>query len=253
MVFEDLVRPRDAKKHPKMMFFLGLLFSLLAVAFGLFLFPGQTSLVIVFLVVIMCVPLMYFTLRQEEEQDLKIDNEFWLLREHGKAINFLMYLFFGLVVGFTLFYVFSPEKLVNEVFNLQLNTIKQINGNLVSGAYILDSFFAILFNNLKVLLFCLLFAVFFGAGAIFILTWNASVISAAVGTYVRNGLAESVSALGFSKLSLYFQLILAGLFRYMLHGVFEIVAYFIGGLAGGLISMAVVNKKVRLVKLKRVI
>mgnify|MGYP001559551883 CR=1 FL=1 len=63
---------------------------------------------LVFLVVIMTVPLMYLTLKQEEELDINASSQFWLLREHGKALTFLLYLFFGLVVGFTLFYVFSP-------------------------------------------------------------------------------------------------------------------------------------------------
>ena len=34
-----------------------------------------------------------------------------------------------------------------------------------------------------------------------------------------------------------------GLLRYMMHGVFEILGYFIGGLAGGLISVAMLHKE----------
>ena len=32
-----------------------------------------------------------------------------------------------------------------------------------------------------------------------------------------------------------------GMTRYMTHGIFEILAYFIGGLAGGLISVAIIR------------
>jgi len=35
-----------------------------------------------------------------------------------------------------------------------------------------------------------------------------------------------------------------GLLRYMTHGIFEIIAYFIGGMAGGLISLGVLNYKI---------
>jgi len=253
MVFEDLVRPWEAKRHPLKLFFYGMAFAVLAILFSLWIFPEQASLVMVFLIVIMTTPLMYFTLREEEEEDFVSDNELWLLSEHGKAIKFLLYLFFGFLVTFSLVYIFAPESLVQQLFGFQLKTIENIN-NVVSGKVVaLDAFSSILTNNLKVLFFCLMFAIFFGAGAIFILAWNASVISAAVGTYVRNGLAKSAALAGFGSVAVHFNLFVAGLFRYMLHGIFEIAAYFIAGLAGGIISMAIVNKSVRLIKLKRVI
>ena len=102
-------------------------------------------------------------------------------------------------------------------------------------------------------MFCLLFAFFFGAGAIFILAWNASVISAAVGTYFRQALAEYASFIGLGKVALYLNLFVAGIMRYMIHGVFEIGAYFVGALAGGIISMAVVNNDYRMLKYKRIL
>lgn len=254
MVFEDLIKPWDAKRHPVRLFFFGLIFAAIAIAFSLWIFPEQASLVSVFLVVLMTVPLMYFTLRDEEQEDFKSSKELWLLREHGKAIRFLLYLFLGFVVGFSLFFIFSPESLVQQVFDLQLKTINNINNNSVSGgSFVYNTFFTIFTNNLKVLFFCLLFALFFGAGAIFILAWNASVISAAVGTYVRNGLAKYAALAGMNNLAVHFNLFVGGLLRYMMHGIFEIASYFIAGLAGGIISMAIVNSSVRMIKLRRVI
>ncbi len=254
MVFEDLITPWDAKRNPWKLFFLGIIFSAIAIAFSLWIFPEQASLVSVFLIVLMTVPLMYFTLRDEEEEDFRSKKELWLLKEHGKAIRFLLFLFLGFVVAFSLFYIFFPENTVQKVFDLQLKTIENININSVSGGNVAtDTFFIILTNNLKVLFFCLLFALFFGAGAIFILSWNASVVSAAVGTYVRNGLAKYAALAGFDNLAVHFNLFVAGLLRYMLHGIFEIAAYFVAGLAGGIISMAIVNKNVRMIKMKRVI
>ena len=254
MVFEDLIKPWDAKRHPVKLLFLGFLFVVFSILFSILLFPDQASLVMVFLVVLMTVPLMYLTLISEEQEEFRYSSELWLLREHGRVLTFLMYLFLGLVIGFSLFYVFFPESLVQNIFSLQLKTIESINGNVILGNYVSSGiFFSILTNNLKVLMFCLLFAVFFGAGAIFVLAWNASVVSAAVGTYVRNGVAKYASLLGFEGLAVHFNLFVAGLLRYMIHGVFEIAAYFIAGLAGGIISIAIVNKDVRMFKLRRII
>ncbi|MBT6956165.1 stage II sporulation protein M, partial [archaeon] len=69
----------------------------------------------------------------------------------------------------------------------------------------------------------------FGAGAIFILVWNASVIAAAIGIFAKSSLAN----------------LPIGLLRYMIHGIPEISAYFVGALAGGIISVAVIRKDLR--------
>jgi len=41
--------------------------------------------------------------------------------------------------------------------------------------------------------------------------------------------------------------------RYMTHGMFEILAYFIAGLAGGIISVAVINHKTTSEQFKHVV
>lgn len=245
MVFEDLVTPLGAKKHPYKLFFLGLLFSVISFVFSLMIFKQEASLVMVFLVVVMSMPLVYFTFREEEEEDWTINKEDGILVEHSRALKFLLFLFLGFIVGFLVIYISLPDALVHQVFKTQLDTIQQINNN-VSGSSINFSVFTTIFlNNLKVMIFCLIFAIFFGAGAIFILTWNASVISAAAGTYIRNTLSQYANIFGLSKVAIYFNVFVSGILRYMIHGIFEIAAYFVAALAGGIISMALINHAVK--------
>ncbi len=263
MVFEDLTGPINAKKHPFKLFFMGIFFAAVSAAFSLWIFKQEASLVMVFLVVLMAMPLMYFTFREEEEEDWEMDSEVGILNEHGKAIRFLLLLFLGFVVGYSLIFLILPESLVHSLFGVQLSTIDSINSNVIKSSATnnfisgklgaLDNqllngkltspeaFYLILLNNIKVMFFCLIFAFFFGAGSIFVLAWNASVISAAIGTYFRNGLASYANLVGFSKAGIYLQLFVAGVFRYMVHGIFEIAGYFIAALAGGIISMALIN------------
>ena len=73
--------------------------------------------------------------------------------------------------------------------------------------------------------------------------WNASVIAAAMGTFIREGLAKSAEYVGFWSVATYFQVFSLSILRYFTHGLLEILAYFIGGLAGGLISVAMLNKE----------
>ncbi len=91
-----------------------------------------------------------------------------------------------------------------------------------------DRLFLIFTNNIYVLIFTLVFSLVFGAGVIFILAWNASVIAAAIGIFTQSRLQE----------------LPLGILRYMIHGIPEIAAYFISALAGGIISIAVIRHEV---------
>ena len=75
----------------------------------------------------------------------------------------------------------------------------------------------------------------------FILTWNASVIAAAIGNLIKIKLSEATSLIGLPAVSSYFSVTAFSFFRYMTHGIFEIAAYFIAGLAGGIISIALIK------------
>ena len=99
----------------------------------------------------------------------------------------------------------------------------------------------IFFNNFKVMLFCLLFSFIYGFGAIFILVWNASVIATAIGIFLRSNIATPRRMQAWQKAACYFQVFPVGLMKYFIHGVPEILAYFVAALAGGIISVAVIR------------
>jgi uncharacterized membrane protein SpoIIM required for sporulation len=246
MVFESLVGPFEARKKPWKLFLIGILFSVVAIIFSLWVFEAQASMVMVLLVVMMSIPLMYSTIFYEEKYDTEGDrSEKTLLKHHGKTLMFLTLLFLGFLVGFTLLYVFMPGETVGTLFSAQNEAIMQING--VTGHAIggWADFTTILANNLKVTIFCLFFAFFFGAGAIFILAWNASVIAAAAGNFFRSAIVEFAGSSGAIKAYFYFHVFGVSLLRYLTHGIFEIAAYFVAGLAGGIISVGIIRHGIK--------
>lgn len=263
MVLESLINPLSAERKPWELFFIGIFYSTIAMFLGLWIFYDQASLVMVFLTAIACIPLIYNTIKKEEaNEDSK--KEIILLKEHSRILYFLICLFFGFIISFSAWYVFLPSDMVQTMFSTQIQTIAAINAKISGstatvGAFIgigslhitgdLTSnqlFWKILENNVKVLMFCIFFSFFYGAGAIFILTWNASVISAAIGNFVRSNLS-AVTGLS------YFSIFSIGVFRYMTHGIFEILAYFMGGLAGGIISVAVIRHELGTKRFKHVL
>ncbi len=243
MALESIINPAKAALHPSRMLFIGFLYASVALFLSTWIFRSHASLIMVFLTVIASIPFMYKTLKMEEKADIKLKKEKKILREHARVIKALLYLFGGYVLAFSLWFVVLPSSMVQTLFVSQLDTIaainNQISGNAISSASVLLQIF---FNNFKVMLFCLFFSFFYGAGAIFILTWNASVIGAAIGSFVKDKLAALALSAGSVNIFHYFQFFSLGLARYAIHGIPEIAAYFVAGLAGGIISVAMVNR-----------
>jgi len=205
----------------------------------------------VFLVTLGCLPLVYAIIKREEEKDLTDLNEKLLLKEHGKALMTFMYLFVGVTFALAFWYTILPSGTVGALFESQVSTLNTINPNSIQTHVVgnatghVGSSFRVLtdifLNNLKVFVFCILFAFIYGSGAIFILMWNASIIGTAIGNILRSGLAEAATLVGAGAAAKYFETIAIALFRYALHGIPEILAYFTAGLAGGIISIAVIR------------
>jgi len=242
MVLESLIFPLKAEKRPWEMFFIGFLYSTVAVFLSLWIFEKQASFIMVFLTVMACIPIMYNTMKLEESKEMKIEDEGKLLREHAKAIAFFMFLFFGIAISTVVWYVFLPPDTVSFLFQKQVQTITDIN-NQISGSLTgsIALFIKILFNNVKVMVFCLIFSFIYGAGAIFILTWNATVIGAAMGSFIRSHLSMYATTIGVTRIANYFQAASLGVLRYSIHGIPEILGYVYAGLVGGLVSMAIIK------------
>ena len=182
-----------------------------------------------FAVLFTILPSVYFIthlIKKEEllEEKCIIDhkNGFWT--RQGKDILILLFYFFGVSMSFAFWAFFLPENF----FQVQIAKIHQIHG--LSGAVTGQewaAFNSILFNNIQVLLFSFAFSFIFGAGAIFIIAWNASVL----GVFVGN------------KLSQYIWHIPLATLPYLPHAIPEISGYVCAGLAGGLISASVLRKQ----------
>jgi uncharacterized membrane protein SpoIIM required for sporulation len=196
-----------------------------------------SGILVVTFTVMFSLPFIFYTIKYEEA---KIEDEqgFKLLKDHKRAIFAFLWLFLGFIIAFAFWHMF----LSHDIFNFQIKTYCQINrpsnfdscvkqfiGNstMTGNAVMKDSqrFFLIFTNNIYVLIFTLVFSLLFGAGAIFVLAWNASVIAVAIGIFTKS----QISAMPI------------GLLRYMIHGIPEIAAYFVVALAGGIISVAVIK------------
>lgn len=245
MVLESLFNPFTVKKKPWQMFGAGLIYSIIGLMLAYLVFRDIAGILLVFFIVLATFPMIYTTIKNEEELDVKSERELVLLKEHTKVLVFLIFLFLGITAGLLSSYIFLPQHIVDTIFSLQQSAITQVNNSVQGGITRFDIFTNILINNFKVLFFCLMFSFLYGTGAIFILTWNASVIAVAIGNFIKAEIAQVTSLVGLPTLSTYFNVATIGFFRYMTHGILEVAAYFIVGLAGGIISIALIKHNLK--------
>jgi len=252
MVLEDIVTVRTAEQKPLNLLPIAFLYATLSMFLALWIFPSNAAIVAVFLTTLACMPLIlniFLFEKQKEEASRNYVKE--LLSSifpqitgrtsQDKLISLFVAIFLGLSFAVTFWFVLLPQTMLHDLFYLQLNTIRDINISL-SGSAVFQTFYtAILANNLKVLAFSILFSFIYGAGAIFIIAWNASVIGVAMGDTIKRGLVSIGSAVGVDSIAGYSSAISAGLLRYLMHGIPEILAYFVGALAGSMISIAVLH------------
>ena len=242
MVLESLLSPWKAETHPTRLIFFGFLYATLGLFLSSWIFNEHASLVMVFLTTMASIPLVYNLIKVEEKKDLSELKEQNILKEHSRALLVFLNMFIGATIAFAFWYVVLPPSMISNVFEVQTSTITSLRAGVTGQATGKSRvFFDILSNNLKVLIFCILFSFLYGVGAIFILTWNASVIGVAIGDLIRAGIYQIEKKFFLFSAHEYLGITVYGLLRYALHGVIEIGGYFVAGLAGGIISIAAIR------------
>lgn len=240
MVLESLIKPEKAEKSPALMFLIGFFYSSLGLFLAWWVFGSYASLSAIFLTTIPLIVIMTKVIKLEEKKDLEIHGELALLREHEKAVWLFIFLFLGMVIAYSFLFTILPKEIGENLFSFQIEILKQVTGRSVGYVTQFTELQSILENNLRVLAFCILFSFIYGAGAIFILTLNASVIGVAAGDILRESIKNFAGFANLDYLYNYFQTFPFP-YCFLIHGIPEMAAYFVGALAGGIISFAVVN------------
>ncbi|RMD65770.1 stage II sporulation protein M [Candidatus Pacearchaeota archaeon] len=221
------LNPIKAKHHPFEILVLVFIYTILSSLFAVWLFPTQASIASVFLAIISALYFVNGLFLLEEHKERFFNREKNLLIAHSKVAVVLLLLFFGFLLAFTFLGLALPQTLADKVFSLQANTINEIK-SLTGNATNLGTFGLIFTNNLRVMFLSVLLAMFYGAGAIFILAWNASVMGFVIADIAKNQLGIVALPHAF--------------FKFLLHGIPEILGYVGAALAGGMIYVAILER-----------
>ncbi|MBI5553683.1 MAG: stage II sporulation protein M [Candidatus Diapherotrites archaeon] len=261
MVLESLLGARLAEKRGFTLLVLSVLITSAGLWFTYYLFPQSASVLSLAFTTIAFMPMLQAAFRlEEEEESLHSGASIGFLLRHGKIIKVYGMIFLGIMVAYAFWFIVLPattpancpasgrlECLLptqEQLFLEQNKSIEAISGSSpiarVSGVGAGEcknpataSFWKctefIYVNNSLVLGLAILFSFIWGAGAIFLLGWNASIIGIFLGKEATMGFGGAV----------------ARFLSYIPHGSFEVMGYFAGAIAGGIISVTITKGSYR--------
>ena len=248
MVLECILSPRCARKQPYKL--LGVSFIFFSAGVLVYLaIPGLNGSPLIF-TLLPFLPLMFRLLiweEKEEEAELR-RHESGFFDYHNILLQSYAYIFLGAIIASIFWYSvlmqYSPDT-AHAAFDNEIDEISAIAYTVnqtdpATGNAIRPDFFSLLFShNMQVLALMLLFSLLYGVGSLYLLLWNASVI----GIFIAQRMAE--------------QGVVTGLFGSFLglvpHGIFELSAYFVASIAGGVFSVAVMRRHLERPELKSVL
>ncbi|MCK4497068.1 MAG: stage II sporulation protein M [Candidatus Aenigmarchaeota archaeon] len=237
-MFESILGFRDFDKRPERMFLWMFVWAVMITSIAIFI-ASQVSVRFVlggtlfdtsgiFSVLFVIIPSAYWMTvlikREEtiEEKDIEDFHKKSFWEKHFIHLLLFLVFFAGVTIAFAAWHFFLDPNFF-QVQETVINRIQGASGALTKGSFV--DFERIFANNFQVMLFAFLFSLFFGAGAVFILVWNASILGVAIAR-----ISETVWHIpGAGSL-------------FLTHGILEIGGYIVAGLAGSIISAAVLRK-----------
>ncbi len=243
-MFEVILSLKKSVNQPWMLFFAGLLYSSFSFLLVKFIFSRDvvlsrySGLLVVMFSVLFCIIFVYSSMKLDEKENLLDKTDKKAFFHDWRILSMFVWLFLGFVIGFCLWQIAFPNSFD---FNAQIETYCVLNNPLsysdCLNSYSLNqtmqgiesipkgNFLGIFTNNMTVALFILLFSLIFGAGSIFIIIWNASIISSVIVLSIKSQVTRLPISLS----------------RFLIHGIPEIASYFLFAMAGGMTSFALVS------------
>lgn len=188
--------------------FLFTLFISLIIGFINYFMGGNYLFLIALISLFLAYPVVKFILTEDQEEFRFRINEKVLIKRHEREMMIFLMIFLAAIVSFLVLTPFISQSGIHE------DIYSELTGNITIN----DGFYFILINNLIVAFFTFIISFISLSGLIFVLVWNASVVS----YYVSSFFSLKDSFLG--------------LLGVLGHGVFEVFGYILIGLAGSLFA-----------------
>jgi len=236
MVLEQFLDRKIVLKHVSFVFILSALYVFVAYAVQSLFFPGQ-SLATVLLVTLILVPSLHHLIVIEEKIERTGSSHFW--KRHSTIIKCYLGAFLGLLAGFMVLGMVNAEALDYQIVQLgQDHLSPEAISKFSEQPYTpsITTAIALFSHNIKYLLAGFILSIFYGAGAIFLVTYSASLFAA----FVVEMAARFTSVISLTAVSL-------------LHLLPESAGFILTAIAGATLSRGIIHEKLRAKEFKNVL
>jgi hypothetical protein len=251
MVVEEIFKTKWVEKRPLYSFLIGVFFTSVSFLTSLFLFritPNFIGISTILFTVALVIPTINKLFDKEEKLEAKEKLKFFVRHEH--LFDFFIYFFIGVFMVLFTISLINPAIIFSEQQLYNLKTEITTDGRQLPLPPVANSdngeIIRIFKNNLFVLLVSFGLSLFYGAGALFLITLNASIFASALAKVIKS----SLPGLGLLSLPLF---TLCNLGIFLFHGIPEVVGYILAAIAGGVLSHAFVREKIRGKRFKSVL
>jgi len=236
MVLEQFIDKKWVLSHLTFVFLISAVFVFVAFAVGELFFPGE-SVATILLVAILLTPSLHHLIVIEEKIESKGGSEFW--RKHKIIFKCYIGAFFGILAGFLVLGMINPLALNYQNIQLELEHLNQGTiDNFLQNRYVPSPSIAmsVFTHNLQFLMLGFAVSIFYGAGAVFLIVFNASFFASFV-IGLMNRFVEGVQLAGIS----------------LVHLLPESAGFILAAIAGATLSRALIHEKVKDQKFRNVL
>ncbi len=226
MVLEQLIDRKKVIQHIPFVFILSTVYVFVAYAVQTLFFPNQ-SIAIVLLLTILLVPSLHHLILIEEKIERTGASHFW--KKHRTIIKCYIGAFLGILAGFLFLGFVNADTLAYQITQLEQSHLKPTAIENFTKLYVPDiqTATALFSHNVKYLLIGFVLSIFYGAGAAFLVIYNASFFAA----FVIELFSRWTTATQMAGMSL-------------LHLLPESAGYILTAIAGATFSRAIIHEKI---------
>jgi len=231
LVFTRMINVGSLRKNPYLALVMAGFFVLIGFIAAFFIFSSAMSLIMLAFSSLLMLPFLIKLLEKEVPEERTVKNKKrnrlydWfspsnlsrIFERHNLLIKVYIFLFFGMAPEYALLFAVLQPSIGDYAFQHQLSLFGPA-GQFFSS----DIFSQIVENNLQIAIVSFALSIFYGAGSILILNYNASIVGVMYGSSFRTLIWGT-------------PLFYSNILLYIPHTVIEITAYLLAAVAGGLL------------------
>jgi len=226
MVFEQLLDTNRIKKHPFFILLLCFFYVLVAYGVAYLFFESLVSVVAVFTLTLLLVPSLHHIVSIEEDIERK-EGVHHFLKNHKDFFRIYGFAFVGIVLGLLAVNFLLPA----DLFAYQNDFLVRHHGTSLMQEFgqrpyspVFSDVLGVFSFNLEVAVICFVLSIFYGAGAVFLIVFNATLFASFFLCIVRNIGSKAGSLVLFA------------------HFIPEIAGFLFAAVAGAILSMAIMKE-----------